>query len=97
MQAELARAVEVEQEKVVEPREVVHVAVRHDDICHAEELARGEGRNFRQVEQKRAPPVPDIHVEPGVPEWSVHRTGLDEMALGDSLDRGALKGVVPHL
>jgi len=66
---------QTQPEQLVEPDEMVHVGVRHEDVVDLQELARRQAVQVPEIEQEGRAAVLALHVNPGVSERIVDECG----------------------
>ena len=59
---------EADAKQAVEPHEMVHVGMRHEDVTRPQDLARGECGDVAQVEQESAALEQHVHEQGRVGE-----------------------------
>ncbi|MGH1570655.1 hypothetical protein ACRAWG_08330 [Methylobacterium sp. P31] len=79
-EAQGLRAVQADPQQTVEPGEVVHVGVRHEDVAHPHQLPGGERGDVTEIEQQGPPRVSEVEIEAGIREGVVDEAALDEVA-----------------
>jgi len=76
-QLERTGAAEADAQQPIEPDEMVHVGMRHEDVTRPQDLARWECGDVAQVEQESAALELHVHEQSGVGERPIDETGLE--------------------
>lgn len=76
-------AIEGQSEQAVEPAEMIHVHMRHENVRDAEDLTRRKRLQITQVEKNRPAAEAEIEQQKRVGKQFVYQTRLDEYGHGN--------------
>ena len=69
---------EEDAQQGVEPREVVHMRMRHERMAHPQELPRRERMQIAEIEEQSPAVEQEIDVQPRIAEGIVDQPGMEE-------------------
>ena len=86
-QLERTKAAEADAQQPIEPDEMVHVGVRHEDVTRAQHFARRQCVDVTQVEEQGAAIEQHVYVQGRVGERPIDETRLENRTHADGLHR----------